>query len=46
MTLGIALPLWLFCYVLFHYILVIAWPASVIGNIFPVLREIQSLNMF
>lgn len=45
-TLGIALPLWLFCYVLFHYILVIAWPASVIGNIFPMLRGIQLFSMF
>ncbi len=45
-TLKIALPLWVFCYILFHYFLIVAWPESAVGNAFPVLREIPSLNMF
>ena len=46
MTLAVALPLWLFCYILFNTVLHISWPQAVIGNIFPALREIQSLALF
>ena len=42
----IALPLWLGSYFLFHKILLITWPQSVIGNLFPVLRTIETLNIF
>ena len=46
MALAVSVPLWLFCYVLFHTILFIAWPPSLIGNVFPVLRTVQSINIF
>jgi hypothetical protein len=46
MALVVSVPLWLFCYVLFHTILFVAWPPSLIGNVFPVLRTVQSLNIF
>ena len=46
MTLGVALPLTLGSYILFHNILYVPWPQSLLGNLFPALREIQSLNLF
>ena len=46
MTLAVAVPLWLFCYILFHTILHNAWPEAVIGSVFPAMREIQLLNLF
>ncbi len=46
MTAAIALPLWVFCYILFHNILNTAWPGSALGEMFPSLREIQSLALF
>ena len=45
-TLGVALPLTLVSYILFHNILHIPWPQSLVGNLFPVLREIASINLF
>jgi len=45
-TLGVALPLWVFCYVLFHKILHIAWPQSLIGDWFPALRVAESYALF
>lgn len=46
LTLGIAVPLWVFCYGLFHHVLIIPWPQTVIGDMFPVLRTINSINLF
>jgi TctA family transporter len=45
-TMGISCSLWAFCYGLFHHILIIPWPQSVVGNIFPVLRTINWANLF
>jgi fatty acid desaturase len=45
-TLAIAVPLWAFCYGLFHHVLIIPWPQTVIGDMFPVLRTINSVNLF
>ncbi len=45
-TLKISIGLWVFCYVLFHRILVIPWPQAMIGDWFPVLREIPAINLF
>ena len=45
-TLGIALPMWIFSYLLFHKILLIQWPQSMVGQIFPVVRTIEWLNIF
>ena len=46
MVLSVALPLWLGSYFLFHKILLVTWPLSVVGNLFPVLRTIEWLNLF
>ncbi|MEE2655749.1 MAG: tripartite tricarboxylate transporter permease [Pseudomonadota bacterium] len=45
-TLGISVSLWVFCYVLFHHILIIPWPQTVVGDIWPVLRTINWANLF
>jgi len=45
-TLGVALPLWIFCYELFHNILIIPWPQTVVGDWFPILRTINWANLF
>jgi len=45
-TLLIAAGMWAFCYFLFHEILIIPWPQSVVGDLFPVLRTINSINLF
>jgi TctA family transporter len=45
-TLSISIGLWVFCYVLFHRILVVPWPQAVIGDWFPVLRSIPAINLF
>ena len=46
LTLAVALPMWLFCYILFHNILHIPWPQSVVGDLFPALRTIPAINLF
>jgi TctA family transporter len=45
-TLLISCSLWAFCYGLFHHILIIPWPQSVVGDMFPVLRTINWANLF
>jgi TctA family transporter len=45
-TLYISVPLWIFCYYLFHKILIIPWPQTVVGNMFPVLRTMNDVNLF
>lgn len=45
-TLQISVPLWLFCYTLFHHVLIIPWPQTVLGDMFPVLRTINWANLF
>ncbi len=43
---AVSVSLWVFCYVLFHTVLRIPWPRSVIGDLFPDLRSIAALNLF
>jgi TctA family transporter len=45
-TLAIAISLWVFCYILFHKVLIIPWPQTVIGDLFPVLRTMNDINLF
>ena len=45
-TLVIATSLWVFCYYLFHQVLIIPWPQTVIGDLFPVLRTMNDINLF
>ena len=46
LVLGLSISLWIFCYFLFHHILIIPWPQTVVGDIFPVLRTINWANLF
>ena len=46
MTLSVAIPAWIFCYVLFHQVLLVPWPETVIGQMFPALRSIRPLALF
>ena len=45
-TLAIAVPMWIFCYWLFHKILIVPWPQTVLGDMFPELRSSIWLNLF
>ena len=45
-TLLISIPTWLLAYFLFHHILIVPWPQTVVGDIFPELRSIFWLNLF
>jgi hypothetical protein len=45
-TLGVSVPLWAFCYGLFHKILHIAWPESLLGDWFPALRFAEPIALF
>ena len=46
MTLSVAVPVWIFCYLLFHQVLLVPWPETVVGHMFPALRSIRALNLF
>lgn len=46
MTFAVSIPTWLFCYLLFHHVLIIPWPQSVLGDFFPGLRSLFWLNLF
>ena len=46
LTLMVSGGVWAMSYLLFHKLLVIPWPQSVVGDLFPVLRTIPELNMF
>ncbi len=46
MTLAVSVPMWIFSYLLFHQVLIVRWPQTVIGNMFPVLRSINAINLF
>lgn len=45
-TLAVAVPVWLVGYLLFHKLLIIPWPQTVVGDLWPVLRTIPSVNLF
>ncbi len=42
----IAIPMWILAYILFHQVLHVPWPQSIIGDIFPVLRTNSDYNFF
>lgn len=45
-VLMIAVPMWILAYILFHQVLHVPWPQSVIGDIFPVLRTNSDFSFF
>jgi hypothetical protein len=45
-TLMVSVPMWLVSYGLFHKLLVVPWPQSILGNIFPALRSSIWTNLF
>ena len=45
-TLYIAVPMWICSYLLFHTLLLVQWPQTVIGDLFPEVRSIEWLNLF
>ena len=45
MTLGIAVPMWIASYGLFHKILLVPWAPALIGNLFPWLRTNEWFNL-
>ncbi len=45
-TLGVAIPMWLVSYWLFHKILIVPWPQTLVGDWFPDLRSNIWLNLF
>ena len=45
-TFVVSVPIWVISYLLFHKLLIIPWPQTVLGDLFPVLRTIPNLNMF
>jgi TctA family transporter len=45
-TMGIAIGLWVPIYILFHRILFIPWPQSMLGDWFPGLRSIAWISLF
>jgi TctA family transporter len=46
MTLSVAAPLAVGTYILFHNILHIPWPLSVVGTMFPALNRITAISLF
>ncbi len=45
-ALAVSVPVWIVSYLLFHRLLVIPWPQTVVGDLFPVLRTIPLVNLF
>jgi hypothetical protein len=45
-TLVFAIAVWVFCYVLFHTVLFVPWPQSLLGDWFPFLRSNLATNLF
>ena len=46
LTLLVSGGVWIISYLLFHELLVIPWPQTLLGDWFPVLRTIPAINMF
>jgi len=46
LTLMVSGGVWIVSYLLFHELLVIPWPQTLLGDWFPVLRTIPAINMF
>ncbi|MFL2547033.1 MAG: tripartite tricarboxylate transporter permease [Candidatus Rariloculaceae bacterium] len=45
-TLVISLGAWILCYLLFHQLLSVPWPASYLGDLLPALRASSVTNLF
>lgn len=45
-ALAVSVPMWVFCYFLFHRILIIPWPQTVVGDMFPAIRSSIWFNLF
>ena len=45
-TFAVSVPMWCFCYFLFHKILIVPWPQSVVGDMFPAVRSSLWFNLF
>ena len=45
-TLAIAVPMWIGSYALFHRLLIVPWPPSLMGQLFPGLKSNIWLNLF
>ena len=46
LSLAITLPLWIGYYLLFHVLLVVPWPQSLLGELLPVFRTTYYFNLF
>jgi TctA family transporter len=46
MSLAVGFGTTLFCYILFHRIVAVIWPKSLIGDMFPILRTIHEIAIF
>lgn len=46
LTLSVSASVWFVSYMLFHKLLIIPWPQTLLGDAFPVVRTIPWLNMF
>jgi hypothetical protein len=46
MTLSISVPMWIASYALFHKLLVVRWPPTLVGNLFPDLQSSLWFNLF
>ena len=44
LSLMVSVPTWIFAYLLFHRVVAVVWPKSLLGDWFPVIRTFQSLN--
>ena len=45
-TLGVVVPMWTLSYILFHKVLIVPWPQTLVGDWFPELRSNIWLNLF
>jgi len=46
MAFAVAVPLWLLTYILFHQVLHVPWPQSLLGDTFGILRTFPNFNFF
>jgi len=46
LTAAISISVWLACYGLFHTVLAVPWPESVLGSVVPELRSVRALAIF
>jgi TctA family transporter len=46
LTIIVSIAMWILCYALFHHVLVVPWPQTVVGDWFPELRSTVWFNLF